>query len=122
MDEQQIIKDIIYVSRNWEWKREKAQEKLHALIEIFPKCQVCHKGSGNVFLVIEESYSGWLVKKCQNEVFSVCSLKCLFDRGLNRKAYYSVVVRLASGEVCCAGFFGQNAMAISEFADKIKGR
>lgn len=120
MDKQQIIKDIIYVSRNWEWKREKAEEKLNALLELFPECQQCHQGSGNVFLVIEEVNSGWLIKKSHSEIFSVCSLKCLFDRGLNRKAYYSLIARLARGEVYSAGFLGQNVMAISEFADKLK--
>lgn len=120
MEKEQIIQDIIYVSRNWSWKTEKAKDKLSALLQAFPGCQQCDKSSGDVFIVIEEVQSGWLVKKSHSEVFSVCSLKCLFDRGLNRKAYYSVLAKLAGGDVHSAGFQGQNAMAINDFADKIK--
>lgn len=115
-----MIKDIIFVGSNWQSKREKAVAKLSVIVAEFPNCIKCGtKNIGDIFWIIEEIRSGLLVKKISTNIFSVCSLKCLFDRGLNKKAYYSVVVKLASGEVLSTGFQGLNATAINEFAGEI---
>ncbi|WP_003545266.1 hypothetical protein [Desulfotomaculum nigrificans] len=118
MDKESLIKDILFVGKNWESRREKAKQKIANLLPAFPACSICgnaHAGA-NLFWVIEEETTGLLVKKTRYDVFSVCSLKCLFDHGLKQKAYYSVVARLANGKVLATGFQGRNAVAINEFA------
>lgn len=120
MDKEQVAKDIIFVGQYWNRKREKAEEKLNALLERFSCCEHCKDPKNDqVFLLVEELKSGLFVKKFSYEVFLVCSLKCLLDRGLKSKGYYSLVVRLANGEVHSTGFMGQNAVAINEFIGKI---
>lgn len=112
-----MIKDIVFVGCNWEGKREKAEDKMTHLLSAFPTCQQCNKdNSGDFFWVIEEIKRGFLFKRCETNLFSVCSLKCLFDRGLNNKAYYSVVAKTRNGNVYSTGFQGLNATALNDFA------
>lgn len=123
MDKELLIKDIVFMGTHWGSEKKKDRERVKNtighLLETFPVCQHCNECSGNKFWVIEEIKRGFLIKKYESNVFSVCSLKCLLDRGLNKDAYYSVVVRLASGNVLSTGFAGLNAMALNEFATEI---
>jgi len=122
LEKKQIIKDIVFVGQNWESNREKAEEKMAGLLSGFSLCQQCNNDNdGDIFWVIEEIKSGILIKRCDTNLFSVCSLKCLLDRGLNRKAYYSVVARTGSGKVFSTGFHGLNATALNDFARCICG-
>ncbi|GAB6179953.1 hypothetical protein JCM14036_12720 [Desulfotomaculum defluvii] len=124
MNQEQLIKDIVFVGTHWgsskERDRRKVNDVLAYLKEKFPCCQHCNEGvSDNKFWIIEEVRKGFIIKKYETNVFLVCSLKCLLDRGLNRDAYYSVVVQLANGEVLSTGFRGLNVVALNEFATEI---
>lgn len=121
MQQEQLVKDIIFAGQKWSSCRDKAEEKLLGLLPFFSRCQQCGAqfSENDIIWVIEELSSGLIVKKCAINLLSVCSLKCLFDRGLKKKAYYSLVVRLACGEVLSTGFRGLNALAINEFAKEL---
>ncbi|MEG6523170.1 hypothetical protein [Desulfotomaculum sp. 1211_IL3151] len=123
MDKELLVKDIVFMSTHWGSEKEKDRERVENtimhLLETFPVCQHCNESSDNKFWIIEEIRRGFLLKKYESNVFSVCSLKCLFDWGLNKDAYYSIVVRLASNNVLSTGFAGLNAMALNEFATEI---
>lgn len=114
-----LIKDIVFVGSNWDKSREKAECKLAELVRCFPVCETCNTTHTckDLFWVVEELKTGFLIKKYQSQVFSVCSLKCLFDHGIKKNGYYSIVVRRASGDVMSTGFQGQNAVTINDFAD-----
>ncbi|ABO51089.1 hypothetical protein Dred_2579 [Desulforamulus reducens MI-1] len=127
MDKEQLIKDIVFVGVHWgsgrEKDRERVNKKMTLLLETFPSCQHCNDETcDNKFWVIEEIKKGFLIKKYETNIFSVCSLKCLLNRGLSKDAYYSVIVRVANGDVLSTGFRGLNAMALNEFANKIKSQ
>lgn len=123
MDKELLIEDIVFMGTHWGSGKEEDQERIKnvmmLLLETFPVCQHCHESSDHKFWVIEEIKRGLLIKKYESNVFSVCSLKCLLDRGLNKNAYYSIVVSLARDNVLSTGFTGRDAVALSRFATEI---
>ena len=121
MNKEQQINDIIYIAKNWESKPSKAKEKLSQILAGTLECVYCKQQKPEqIFWVIEDTKTGLIFKKVHSDLFTVCSLKCLMDRGLKKQSYYSVVGRLSNGEVLSTGFLGQDAMAINEFMGRIK--
>ncbi len=121
MNKELQINDIIYIAKNWESKRRKAEEKLLQILAEPLKCLCCKQPQPEqIFWIIEDTKKGIIFKKVDSELFTVCSLKCLMDRGLKKQSYYSVVGRLSNGEILSTGFLGQDAMAINNFMSRIK--
>ena len=117
MQKEQMIKTIIFVAQNWHKSRKKAEKKLSEILPFFSQCQQCKDSfiGKDIFWIVEEVKKGLLIKRYETDLFSVCCLKCFFDRGLKKKAYYSIVVKQASGRVLLTGFSGPNAVAIHQF-------
>lgn len=116
MNKELLINDIIYIGKNWGAKRKKAEDKLAEILATPIECEQCkQQNPQQIFWVIEDTKSGWLFKKVQTNLFTVCSMKCLLDRGLKSQSYYSLVVRHNNGEILTTGFQGKNAVAIREF-------
>ncbi len=121
MNKELQINDIIYIAKNWESKRRKAEEKLLQILAEPLECVYCKQPKPEqIFWVIEDTKKGVIFKKVHSELFTVCCLRCLMDRGLKKQSYYSVVGRLGNGEILSTGFLGQDAMAINTFMSRIK--